>query len=188
MVRLGTDRHDGMRATDWSGNENELLTFGDSPYQIKLLNLASHRETPVLTDDKYSLLYGRFSPDHRWISFTIRISPDLARIAIAPLREDTPILKRAWVMIADVGLDDYANWSLDSRTLYFSSPRDGNNCLWAQRIDPVTGRPIGEAFNVQHFHGRITFGHGGRMATSGRIGLALVETTSNVWVMSQLAR
>jgi Tol biopolymer transport system component len=173
-----------MRATDWSRDESELLIFGESPYQISLLSLASHRQTPVLRHDQYSVLYGRFSPDHRWISFTVRIRPDVAKIAIAPFDGVKPVAERAWITIAEVGIDDYANWSPDGKTLYFSSPKDGNTCLWAQHIDPVTHTPVGEAFVVQHFHGQITFGHGGWLATGSQIGLALVDTTSNVWTMS----
>jgi Tol biopolymer transport system component len=173
------------RATDWSRDENALLIFGESPYQVTLLSLASLKQTPVLRHHKYSLLYGRFSPDGRWISFTVRIRPDLARIAIAPLNGAKPVPEHAWITIADVGLDDYANWSPDGKTLYFSSPKDGNSCLFAQRIDPATGRPVGTEFAVQHFHGRVTFGHGGWVASLGRIGIALVDRTSNVWTMSQ---
>jgi hypothetical protein len=160
-----------------------LLIFADSPYQIKLLSLASHQQRPLLRHAKYSLLYGRFSPDHRWISFTVRMSPNLAKIAIAPLTGDEPVPEDRWIMIANVGLDDYANWSPDGKTLYFSSQKDGNNCLWAQPINPATGSPTGQSFAVKHFHGRVSFGYGGWMATAGRVGIALVETTSNVWTM-----
>jgi Tol biopolymer transport system component len=149
-----------MRATDWSRDESVVLVFGESPYRIKLLNLASHKQAPLLTHEKYDLLYGRFSPDNRWISFTVRISPDLARIAIAPLSGAKLVPESAWIPIADVGIDDYANWSPDGKTLYFTSPQDGNNCLWARHIDSATGTPVGKEFVVQHFHGRITFGHG----------------------------
>jgi eukaryotic-like serine/threonine-protein kinase len=174
-----------LRATDWSRDENTLLIFGESPYQIKLLSLASHKQTPVLRHDKYNLLYGRFSPDNRWISFTVRMSANLAKIAIAPLNGAQPIPENTWITIADVALDDYADWSPDGKTLYFSSPKDGNSCLWAQHIDPTTGRPVGKEFVVQHFHGRITFGHAGWMAAGGQIGFALVDITSNVWTMSR---
>jgi Tol biopolymer transport system component len=35
-----------LRATDWSRDEKTLLTFGGDPYQINLLDLTSHRQTP----------------------------------------------------------------------------------------------------------------------------------------------
>ena len=74
-----------LRATDWSRDENELLVFGGNPYQINLLDIASHQQTPILKHASYPLLYGRFSPDNRWISFTARIGPNRGWIVIAPL-------------------------------------------------------------------------------------------------------
>ncbi|HLJ17400.1 MAG TPA: winged helix-turn-helix domain-containing protein [Bryobacteraceae bacterium] len=58
-----------LRATDWSRDEKTILVFGDNPYQIDALDVASHRRAPILKDPKYNLLYGRFSPDNRWVSF-----------------------------------------------------------------------------------------------------------------------
>ena len=173
------------RATDWSRSEDSLLVFGESPYQIKLLSLATQKQTTLLSHNKYGLLYGRFSPDGRWISFTMRVRPDLAKIVVAPLNGAKLIPENEWIVIADVGIDDYANWSPDGKTLYFSSPKDGNSCLWAQHIHATTGMPIGEAFAVHHFHGRLTFGHGGWTTAGGHFQIALVDTTSNVWTMSQ---
>jgi Tol biopolymer transport system component/DNA-binding winged helix-turn-helix (wHTH) protein len=178
------------RPTDWSHDENSLLIFTEEPhggsrYQIKLFHLPSRQQTTLLSHERYSLLYGRFSPDGRWISFTIRIRPDLAKVAIAPFHGAASIPEQAWITIADVGIDDYANWSPDGKTLYFSSAKDGNNCLWAQSIDAATGRPIGEAFAIQHFHGRVTFSHAGWVVGGGRIGMTLVDRRSNIWTMFQ---
>jgi Tol biopolymer transport system component len=176
---------DCLRATDWSKDEKMLLVHGGNPYQIKLLTVASHAQIPLVRHDQYSLIYGHFSPDNRWISFTARIRADHAIITIAPATGTRPIPESAWITIADVGLDDYASWSPDGKILYFTSSKDGNNCLWGQRIDARTGRPSGASFAAQHFHGRISFGHGGWAIGGTRIGFALVETTSNVWTMWQ---
>ena len=70
-----------LRATDWSNDEKTLLMFGGSPYQVDVLDLASHRQTPLLKHPTYNLLYARFSPDNRWVSFTARIQPNRGRIA-----------------------------------------------------------------------------------------------------------
>jgi Tol biopolymer transport system component len=96
----------------------------------------------------------------------------------------TPVPEDEWISIADVAGDDYAQWSPDGRTLYFSSGRDGYNCLWGQRLNPESHRPTGEAFAVQPLHGRLSFEHRGWSTAGGRIALALVETTGNVWMMS----
>jgi Tol biopolymer transport system component len=174
-----------LRATDWSLDEKALLVFGGNPYEIDVLDVASHQQTPLLKHPTYSLLYGRFSPDNRWISFTARISTVRGRIAIAPIDGPKPVPESAWITIAEAAGDDYANWSPDGKTLYYASPRDGHTCLWGQRIEARSHRPVGEAFSVQHFHGRVSFRNSGWSAAGGRIGLALVEDTGNVWMMSR---
>jgi len=174
-----------LRATDWSRDEKTLLMFGGNPYQIDVLNVASHRQTPLLKHPTYNLLYGRFSPDNRWVSFTARTQPNRGRIAIAPVDGPKPVPESAWITIAETGSDDWANWSPDGKTLYFTSPRDGNNCLWGQRIEADSHRPVGEVFAVQHLHGRVSFAHLGWSAAGGRIGLALAEDTGNIWMMSR---
>src|SRR3954469_17297638 len=65
------------------------------------------------------------------------------------------------ITVADLEPDDYAQWSPDGNTLYFTSGADGFTCLWAQRLDGNTRRPLGDAFAVQHFHGRTLFQHSG---------------------------
>jgi hypothetical protein len=136
---------------------------------------------------KDHVLYGRFSPDNRWISFTIRTSPTHARVAIAPFNGLRPIPESAWITIADVSTEDWANWSPDGRTLYFPSERDGHRCLWGQRIDAVSHRPVGEPFAAWHFHGRTSYAYccrDGWSAAGGRIAIALTEDTGNIWLMS----
>jgi eukaryotic-like serine/threonine-protein kinase len=174
-----------LQATDWSRDEKTLLVVGGDPYQINILDIASRRQTPLVTHPDYSVLYGRFSPDNRWVSFTSRVRPDRGRIAVAPVGESGPISESAWLTIAEAEPDDYANWSPDGKTLYFTSGKDGYSCLWAQRIDVSSRRLVGEAFAVQHFHGRLFFDHGGWSAAGGRIAIPLVEMTGNLWMMSR---
>jgi serine/threonine protein kinase/Tol biopolymer transport system component len=172
-----------LRATDWSRDEKTLLMFGGNPYQIDVLDLASHRQTPLLKHPTYNLLYGRFSPDNRWVSFTARIQPNRGRIAIAPVDGPKPVPESAWITIAEGRVDDWANWSPDGKTLYFISSRDGHSCLWGQRIEASSRRPVGEPFAVQHLHGRVSYRQMGWSAAGGRIGLVLAEDTGNIWMM-----
>jgi Tol biopolymer transport system component len=173
-----------LRATDWSLDEKTLVVHGGDPTQINILDIASRRQTPLVKPD-YNVLYGRLSPDNRWISFTARIRPDLGRIVIAPADGPKPIPESAWLTIAEAEPDDYANWSPDGNTLYYTSSRDGYSCLWAQRIAASSRQPVGEAFAVQHFHGRLSFNHGGWSAAAGRIAIPLVERTGNLWMMTR---
>jgi serine/threonine protein kinase len=173
-----------LRATDWSRDEKSLLVFGGDPYQINLLDLASHQQTPLLTLSKHDVLYGRFSPDNHWISFTVRTGPDRGYIAIAPVDGPKPVPERAWIKIAEARAQDWANWSPDGRTLYFTSNRDGHSCLWGQRLAAGSHRPVGNPFPVQHFHGRVSYRQGGWSVGGGRIVLVLAEDTGNIWMMS----
>ncbi len=174
-----------LRATDWSRDEKTLLVFGGNPYQVNVLNLASHQQTPLLKHPNYNLLYARFSPDNRWVSFTARIRPNRARIVVAAVDGPKPVPESAWITIAEEGNSDWANWSPDGKTLYFTSSRDGHYCLWGQRLDASTHRPRGAAFAAQHFHGRVTYQQGGWSAAGGRIAMVLNEDTGNIWMMSR---
>jgi len=174
-----------LRATDWSRDDKAVLVFGGDPYQINLLDLSSHQQTPLLKHPAYNLIYARFSPDNRWISFTVRIQPNRGRITIAPSDGPKPVPESAWITIAETGADEWANWSPDGRTLYFTSWRDGHSCLWGQRI-ARSHRPVGEPFAAQHMHGRLSFRPNlGWSVGGGRIAMVLAEDTGNVWMMSR---
>jgi Tol biopolymer transport system component/DNA-binding winged helix-turn-helix (wHTH) protein len=174
-----------LRATDWSHDEKTLLTFGGSPYHINILDIASHQQTSLLKHAAWNLLYGHFSPDNRWVSFTARIQPNRSHIMIAPIDGPKPVPERLWIKIAEGAGEDWANWSPDGKTLYFTSARDGHFCLWGQRIDASSHRPLGEPFAVQHFHGRVSYQQGGWSAAAGRIAIVLTEDTGNIWMMSR---
>jgi len=176
-----------LRATDWSRDEKKLLVFGGNPYQIDVLDLASRRQTPLVKHADYNLLYGRFSPDNRWVSFTIRTEPNRGRIAIAPADGPAPVPESAWITIAPAEPEDWANWSPDGKTLYFPSRRDGHFCLWGQRLDARSRRPVGEPFAVLHLHGRVSYRQTGWSAAGGRIAMLLVEDIGNIWLMSPQA-
>ena len=68
-------------------------------------------------DGHVAVLYGRFSPDDRWVSFTARIQPNRARLAIAPVDGPKPVPESPWITIAEVGTEDWANWLPDGKTL-----------------------------------------------------------------------
>jgi Tol biopolymer transport system component/DNA-binding winged helix-turn-helix (wHTH) protein len=173
-----------LRATDWSREEKALLIFGGNPYQINLLDIASRQQAALLKHATHSLLYGRFSADNRWVSFTERIQPNRARIMIAPIDGPRPVPESDWIKIAEEQAADWANWSPDGKTLYFTSARDGHFCLWGQRIDANSHTPVGPAFAALHLHGRVSYSQGGWSAGGGRIAMALNESTGNIWLMS----
>jgi Tol biopolymer transport system component len=173
-----------LRVTDWAADDKSVLIFGGNPYQVSRLDLSSHRQTLLISKPGQHVLYARFSPDNRWISFTIRTKLNRGRIAIAPIDGARPVPESAWISIAEEGTSDWANWSPDGKTLYFTSERDGHDCLWAQRLEPVSHRPAADAFPVQHLHGRLSYADYGWSAAGDRIAIALEEIAGSVWMMS----
>ena len=176
-----------LRATDWSQDEKALLTFGGNPYQISTLDVESHQQTVLLKHPTWHLLYGHFSPDNRWVSFSARTQPNHAQIMIAPIDGPTPVPEQAWIKIAEGRGEDWADWSPDGKTLYFTSQRDGHFCLWGQRLEATSHRIVGEPFGVQHFHGSASYQQGGWSVESGRVAVVLAENAGNIWMMSRPA-
>ena len=174
-----------FRATDWSRDESALLVFEGTPYEVSSLDIVSHKRNTILKSPNFSLLYARFSPDNLWVSFTERVRAGSARIMIAPANGTNLIPESAWIEIAEVGPDDWANWSSDGRTLYFPSARDGHFCFWGQRLDPDSHRPVGEPFGVLHLHGRLTYQQAGWSAAGGRLAMVATEDTGNIWIMTR---
>jgi Tol biopolymer transport system component/DNA-binding winged helix-turn-helix (wHTH) protein len=174
-----------MRPTDWTHDERSLLTFGGSPYQVSLLDLASHRQTPLLTHPSYSLALAHFSPDNRWVSFNVRVQPNRSWIMIAPIDGPRPVPESSWIKISEEEALDSSYWSPDGNLLYFTSARDGHVCMWAQRIDPTSHQPSGAAFAVQHMHDRPLQAARLWSAAGGRLAVTLTETSGNIWLMSR---
>ena len=136
----------------------------------------------------------QFSPDGRWISFHSGSIPGSRQIFIAPFRSgSSPSLapESEWISITDgKELDRETCWSPDGNLLYFLSEREGYRCIWAQRLDPTTKRPKGDAFAVFHSHrSRLSLknysdsGWSGLSIARDRLVFTMSERTGNVWMM-----
>jgi hypothetical protein len=125
------------------------------------------------------------SPDSRWISFhTAR------QVWMAPLRPGDPPPESQWVAVhrvAENSAERACGWSPDGRLLYLLLERDGFRDLYAQRIDPSRGVPVGEPFIVQHLHdprrrwGSTPFGNA---IVSNAFVFSQVESTGTIWMMA----
>ena len=59
---------------------------------------------------------------------------------------------------------------------------DGHDWIWAERLDPASRHPLGDAFAVHHFHGREYYRYNGWSVAGGRIAIVLNEERGNVWI------
>ena len=80
-----------------------------------------------------------------------------------------PIPETDWIAIGSREADVRpVGWSPSGRMLYLFSSRDGFRCLYAQRIDVGSGRPLGEATLVRHLHNVRVAGGGGAVGDQHR--------------------
>jgi Tol biopolymer transport system component len=134
---------------------------------------------------------GRFSPDGHWVAFCARAHDSDAReILVVPNAPERKLRADEWVSISEGQTTEREPfWSPDGRRLFFLSDRDGFRCIWVRDMDPATGRPLGPAMAIAHFHnaGELL---GGPMASPGSIGLTatykdlvftVARSTGNLW-------
>jgi Tol biopolymer transport system component len=183
----------GTGILDWFDGVHEVLYKKGltTKSQMVLREIDSGRETLFLEHPTYSVTAARFSPDGNWVSFQVVIESATKRqIFVAPVRERRAAAEAEWIAITDgSGLDRNAVWSPDGNLLYFLSERDGFRCIWAQRLDRATKRPVDQPFAAYHFHqarhslmpaqevARI-----GLSVTRDQIIFSMAETVGNVWL------
>jgi Tol biopolymer transport system component/predicted Ser/Thr protein kinase len=141
-------------APTWSWDGTKILYDRlDRRRYVGLLETATGAATEILKHPQYDFLQPQFCPGDRWISFACMHQPDRTRVMVAPFRGAAVIPESEWIPVTDgSGFDSRPRWSPNGNLLYFISDRDGFRCIWAQRLDAVTKRPVGPAFAVSHFH------------------------------------
>lgn len=153
---------------------------------LALLDATSGERKPIVDGTN---LASRLSWDDQWVTFYRNVSGGFAQIFVAPVMSNRPARDTDLVPITGgTTWDALPEFSPDGRILYFQSERDGARCLWAQRLDGATKKPVGSAFPVQHFHKvGLSLTHvmpGQRAITVARdkIIIAAAERTGNVWL------
>jgi Tol biopolymer transport system component len=173
-------------------SDGKWLLYDKQPRKIMAVrNMDSGRTSDLIRAGPAMIGRGRISPDERWLAFNGSYD-----VFLVPFRPETaPADESSWIpMATGESYDGHPQWSLDSRMVYYFSSRDGRFCIWAQRIDPATGRPEGEPFAAAHFHqGRISLSGVpipmmGMAIVSDRIILNLSEMSGNVWMAQTLGK
>jgi DNA-binding winged helix-turn-helix (wHTH) protein/Tol biopolymer transport system component len=124
------------------------------PNSIAAVDLGSKTEKAFLGTPDKGLYHPYFSWDDRWVVFKKFLDQLKSQIMIAPVRDGVAVKEAEWIAVTDGQYDDdKPQFSPDGNTVYFlSAARDGYLCIWSQRLDPVTKRPVGVPIGYEHFH------------------------------------
>ena len=134
----------------------------------------------------------RYSPDGRWLAFHAGRVDGRAIILIDARRTDGKDAEWIPATTEPSTSDARVAWSPDGNLLYFVSDRDGFRCLWAQRLEAESKRPVDRPIAVYQFHQtarRISHNPGrpGVAVARDKIVLALEELRGNVWMLEPRA-
>jgi Tol biopolymer transport system component len=134
----------------WTPDGKRLVYWTGRPVRFLLFNVDTGDSVDLIAHSTYDIHNAELSPDARWVSFD---TPTARRRAtwIAAVQEGKAAGEKDWILINDGG--QKAWWSRDGNLLYMIHTLDGFACIWAQRLDPKTKRPVGAAFAVYHVHG-----------------------------------
>jgi Tol biopolymer transport system component len=175
---------------DWLPDGKRLLYYTRTPIRWMILRVDSRETSDIDIDYPEHPVHDlRFSPDQRWVSFKIFREPRrMGPMYIARIDGLKVTPKAEWVPIADPLWNGRNWWSPDGRLLYFLSLRDGFWCIWIQRLNAATKKPIGEPEALLHFHGRqrLNQNQPGYGLAPDRLYFSFSETRGNIWIADPL--
>jgi hypothetical protein len=175
---------------DWTPDGKEVIYYVRPPLKWMTVNAETGEASEILIDHpRHAINVVQFSPDQQWLSFKLIIG-DAGRVSaaptvISPIRNGRPGGENEWIRVTDNQFDSRNWWSPDGNVVYFLSSRDNFRCIWAQRLNPNTKKPIGPQVGILHFHGRqrqtsnVAFGYA---MTADRLYFPVQETKSNIWL------
>jgi Tol biopolymer transport system component len=130
------------------------------------------------------------SPDGRLLAVTIRENAVKSRIFLTRIAAASD--ERSWVAVTpDAYWSDKPAWSSDSRSLFFSSMRDGFPCIWRRKVGGPEPRVQAEPQLVAHLHSVTSSTYGlSRTAFSLSAGgdylyLNLSTVEGNLWALER---
>jgi eukaryotic-like serine/threonine-protein kinase len=174
----------------WSADGKYLLYEQTSLQSIGLLDFASGKTSTYLQKPGLELRPVSISSDGKWMAFAgFRNALDYT-IYVAPFAPAQAPAEAEWVrVISSPEVHPDPRWAPDGNLLYFSSERDGYNCLWAIRLNSRDKRPVGELFPVWHFHTPALRLEAPSLRfpmialASGRMVVSLSERSASIWML-----
>ena len=181
------------RPWDWSPDGRQILYLivegrKQALPALGLFDVATRKHTDYLEHPVYGVARVRFSPDGRWISF-VAINPAGTHLVVVPFRSSAPPRATEWVSITEHRpfVHDKPRWSPDGNLLYYISEVDGFPCIWAQRLDSETKRPVGPPLEISHWHSARRTLRAVPLSqelslTADKLFFNVRETTGNIWI------
>lgn len=173
----------------WFSDSKKLLYASPGTQSWIMRDLGRGASTAVLATQQNPTADLRLTRDDRWMVFHTIIDPVRRQLFVAPLRTAPVAQQKDWVPITDgSAMDREGAWSPDGTLLYFQSDRDGFRCIWVQRVDQRTKRPIGRMSPLLHFHSArrslMNLAATTPLAiASDKLVFSLGEITGNVWMI-----
>jgi hypothetical protein len=129
-------------------DNQRILALDQGQSRLRAIDVQSKASRELLNAPNRRFARTHLSPDDRLLTFQSG-----EEIFVTAVPEDGPAPENTWTLIGQtVPGGRPCGWSLDSSIAYLLLNTDGFRCLWGQRIDRRTGRPLGEPIAVRHFH------------------------------------
>jgi len=158
---------------------------------MSIFEVATGKTSSYLHSKDADLIPQSVSSDGQWLAFTAQRSGVDFTVYVAPFAPDHPPPPSEWVeIIRSPEVDPDPRWSPDGNLLYFSSTKDGYNCVWAVRLNPQTKHSEGGLFPVEHFHtpslqlAAPSLQHPGVSIAADKLVVSLKERSGGIWMLN----
>ena len=163
--------------TSWAWDSRRVVCLVENGAQWVTVDVVTGEIAPLIASAG-EIAVPTFSPDGNWLSLKVG-----GPTYVAPIRDGAPAPRSEWTRLTQDEKTNRSWWSPNGEWLYFASDKDGDWCLWAQRLDPESKRPIGELKHVLWLHDR------SRILSPWILGMAadrfyfqVNQTTANIWL------
>lgn len=166
--------------------DGSAYLYGASPDRMFLRGYKGGPITEPVSDGSFAVMtHGRLDPSNRWLAFVgSRKGDSEHHIYVAPFQPAARLSRKSWI---DLGSGLTPLWSPSGDWIYFDDRHGAFRCIWRQRFDAKTGKPVGDRSLVAHIHGDGKLTTALHMADRGvardRIVYSVLEETSNIWLM-----
>ena len=170
-------------------DNRHVLAEWDGQHTIGVIDVTNGSKQELVRDQEHLLDRPHASFDDHWIAFR-RVVGTAAKTQVAPLVPGRPASSTQWREVQEpTNTGRPTGWTLDSHVLYLLLDTDGSRCLWAQRVDPATGRLNGAPFVVRHFHDEPGFSTSlGNPVTAEGLVYESARSTGNLWRLTTPAQ